>query len=322
MVQACSALEVQFRFRHPILHTKARHSSTDLAREAYQDAVAFFDKELTSDETKRRWLKGYQSINEIQEVVNDARAKYNSSSKNKKLQLWLERLSESLMYYGAVLDTLAQHHPEYVSLAWGTVKFVFVVRPQLSATYCTMEAYMWSIKGILNHGELVLEFSRALAQIGEVLPRQEFTAALYPTPRMRDALTMLYAHVMKFLLRAVKWYQMGPAGRAFTAIRKPFDLDLKDIVEQVRLCSERIEKIASTASKAELRDVHLKVSGMQDNSRNTDVKISDMQGHMGDMRAAIVDVQSKVGTLGMQMSQLFQVALSEVPISGLVSCTY
>lgn len=107
---------------------------------------------------------------------------------------------------------------------------------------------------------------------------------------------------------------MSPAGRAFTAIRKPFDLGLKDIVEQVRLCSERIEKIASTASKAELRDVHLKISGMQDNSRNTDVKISDMQGRMGDMRAAIVDVQSKVGNLGMQMSQLFQVALSEVPI--------
>lgn len=31
------------------------------------------------------------------------------------------------MYYGRVFDTLAQHHPEYVALAWGTIKLVFVV---------------------------------------------------------------------------------------------------------------------------------------------------------------------------------------------------
>jgi len=32
------------------------------------------------------------------------------------------------MYYGKVLDMLAQHHPEYVALAWGTVKLVLTVR--------------------------------------------------------------------------------------------------------------------------------------------------------------------------------------------------
>ena len=31
------------------------------------------------------------------------------------------------MYYGKVLDMLAQHHPEYVALAWGTVKLVLTV---------------------------------------------------------------------------------------------------------------------------------------------------------------------------------------------------
>lgn len=32
------------------------------------------------------------------------------------------------MYYGGVLDALSQHHPEYVALAWGAVKFVLMVR--------------------------------------------------------------------------------------------------------------------------------------------------------------------------------------------------
>jgi hypothetical protein len=35
------------------------------------------------------------------------------------------------MYYGQVLDMLAQHHPEYVSLAWGTLKFILMVRGNL-----------------------------------------------------------------------------------------------------------------------------------------------------------------------------------------------
>ena len=36
-------------------------------------------------------------------------------------------LSEKLLYYSNVFDVLAQHHPEYVALAWGTLKFLFIV---------------------------------------------------------------------------------------------------------------------------------------------------------------------------------------------------
>jgi hypothetical protein len=31
------------------------------------------------------------------------------------------------MYYSVIMDTLSQHHPEYVSLAWGAIKFLFIV---------------------------------------------------------------------------------------------------------------------------------------------------------------------------------------------------
>jgi hypothetical protein len=31
------------------------------------------------------------------------------------------------MFYSQVLDALAQHHPEYVALVWGTLKFLLVV---------------------------------------------------------------------------------------------------------------------------------------------------------------------------------------------------
>lgn len=44
-----------------------------------------------------------------------------------KVRMWLTGLSEKLLYYGNIFDTLAQHHPEYVALAWGTLKFLRVL---------------------------------------------------------------------------------------------------------------------------------------------------------------------------------------------------
>ena len=67
----------------------------------------------------------HASIQEIQ-VVEDTRRKYESEEWN-GLPKWLEKLSTRIWYYGQVLDTLAQHHPEYVALAWGSLKFVLIV---------------------------------------------------------------------------------------------------------------------------------------------------------------------------------------------------
>ena len=44
-----------------------------------------------------------------------------------KARLWSTEVSEVLVYYGNIFDVLVQHHPEYVSLAWGTFKLLFVV---------------------------------------------------------------------------------------------------------------------------------------------------------------------------------------------------
>lgn len=39
----------------------------------------------------------------------------------------LEKLALRIMHYGKVMDSLAQHHPEYVALVWGAFKFVLMV---------------------------------------------------------------------------------------------------------------------------------------------------------------------------------------------------
>jgi hypothetical protein len=72
-------------------------------------------------------LQGKTSIEDVEAAVKNAQTKYEKSTGKRKAQKWLAKLSGRIMYYGAVLDTLAQHHPEYVSLAWGAFKLVFIV---------------------------------------------------------------------------------------------------------------------------------------------------------------------------------------------------
>lgn len=102
-------------------------SSTDIVREAFESAREIFKTELTKDEFKRIWIDNQPSITDVQVTVSDAAKQYKSRSSTSAFK-WISALSDRVIYYGAVLDTLSQHHPEYVSLAWGAFKFVFIVR--------------------------------------------------------------------------------------------------------------------------------------------------------------------------------------------------
>lgn len=59
------------------------------------------------------------SLNEVQEAY--------LRSHNSKARRWLNTFADRVTFYGNIFDVLVQHHPEYVSLAWGTFKLLFVV---------------------------------------------------------------------------------------------------------------------------------------------------------------------------------------------------
>jgi len=66
------------------------------------------------------------SLQDVECIVRAAQAKY-KSSKTAKARKWLNCVAGRLMHYSNIFDVLVQHHPEYVSLAWGAMKFMFVV---------------------------------------------------------------------------------------------------------------------------------------------------------------------------------------------------
>ena len=101
-------------------------SGLDPARQAFEDAVKEFRTHVSEEECSK-WLNSSTTIYDVEGAVNSAKEKYEKKSPKSRARRWLASCSSRLMYYSVIMDTLAQHHPEYVSLAWGAIKFLFIV---------------------------------------------------------------------------------------------------------------------------------------------------------------------------------------------------
>lgn len=72
--------------------------------------------------------ENFASIQDVFDSVQKAKTRYDGASDgHSSTRQWLEKLSSRVAHYQPVMDALAQHHPEYVALAWGTVKLILAV---------------------------------------------------------------------------------------------------------------------------------------------------------------------------------------------------
>jgi hypothetical protein len=97
-----------------------------LARAVYKNAAQLFAKKHTTDERKRYWISQNHSLKDIEAAVLAAKTQYEGRT-HSPVRKALAELSATFMYYSKIGDMFAQHHPEYTSLAWGTMKLLFVV---------------------------------------------------------------------------------------------------------------------------------------------------------------------------------------------------
>ena len=101
-------------------------SSANPAENAFKEALSVF--QLDSRTCARfGTVQQLQSLNDLQSILNDARSRYEQEHEGKKVAKWLSKFASRICHYGQIFDVLVQHHPEYVSLAWGAIKFLFVV---------------------------------------------------------------------------------------------------------------------------------------------------------------------------------------------------
>ncbi|KAF5573751.1 Nacht domain-containing protein [Fusarium pseudocircinatum] len=134
---------------------------SDPAKCAYQSAIETFEKELSLDKCDKIWLRGQSSMKDVEDALSTAQNEYLNRSEGSHVRKWLSSCSSRVTHYGTVFDVFVQHHPEYVSLAWGTFKFLFVA--------------------IMNYEELLIQIAKAVSRIADVLPRTDLHLTLYPT---------------------------------------------------------------------------------------------------------------------------------------------
>ena len=130
MLQTSARINV--RIERPVICNRVliADRNRDLAREAYEKAVEYFREEFAGNDDVRRFLVGSTSITEVQNIVEEAKREYEAKGQKRRTALkWLSKLSLGIKHYSHALDMLAQHHPEYVALAWGAIKFVLTVSP-------------------------------------------------------------------------------------------------------------------------------------------------------------------------------------------------
>ena len=66
----------------------------------------------------------------------------------------------------------------------------------------------------------------------------------------------MYAHIIKFLLRALAWYEEDRIAHAIHSITRPAALRYDDLLEDIRRASRAITDSANISSHAEQRDMH------------------------------------------------------------------
>lgn len=75
---------------------------------------------------KDGWINKCYTMEDVQNALFLAKREYELKPRSKAFT-HLARFSQRVKCYGTVLDVLAQHHPEYVSLIRGSSKLVFGV---------------------------------------------------------------------------------------------------------------------------------------------------------------------------------------------------
>lgn len=90
---------------------------------------------------------------------------------------------------------------------------------------------------------------------------------------MKIALSELYAKVIQFVQLAVQYHKSGRVSKSLAAITKPFNLKYKPVLDDIREASRRIDELANSALKAEVRDLHIQVKQLTEITLGTSSSI-------------------------------------------------
>lgn len=256
------------------------------AQVAYNEALAIFKHDLTKDPSKVRLADELLTTSTFDDVFREvlkAKSRCESASRAPKLRECLEAFSQRVLHYSSVMDVLVQHHPEYVSLVWGAMKFIF--------------------GAVVEHDRTAMVIITALCDISDAIPSVELSLALYPTTAIKHSVSLLYAHILRFLVRALRYYEESRIMRVVHTVTRPSALRYDDLIKSIRHDMEKVRKLAAVSGQAEIRALHNSVIALS----------AQLQRETDSARVERLDMQAKLATFGDFMTQI-RVSLTEVQL--------
>lgn len=97
---------------------------------AFNESILQFSEQPGQFEKEFGFIKSFHTLQDVQLAIKDCVARYETRKPDSKALKWLRQLSEKAVHYQSVVDVIIQQHPESVSLIWGGMKFLFMVRLQ------------------------------------------------------------------------------------------------------------------------------------------------------------------------------------------------
>ncbi|KAI6758222.1 hypothetical protein HG530_010462 [Fusarium avenaceum] len=226
-------LSTWFSLDNQAQQTTCSNFASPAAQQAFQEGLDCFASNLTKDAEKVNLSKSFGSIQEVHVLVRDSFIRYSDDKRFPKTNKWLQRIISKVHHYGNIMDVLVQHHPDNLAD---------------------------EIEAAQNHEATICLISKALSQIADSLPRVELVTILYPTVRVKQAVSNLYANLVRFFIRAYEWCQEGKLRHLLHSITRPPQLRYQDLLEDIAANSREIDQLAASSARVEIRDINLKLN--------------------------------------------------------------
>ncbi|KAK3299813.1 uncharacterized protein B0H64DRAFT_379214 [Chaetomium fimeti] len=138
----------------------------------------------------------------------------------------VSRFVDILHYYHGVFDVLSQAGDfAYLAVVWGGMKMLLMMAK--------------------NRKELLVKVTDMLVEIGMTLSRIEVYANLFPTARMVELISMLYAAVADFLEEIILHFnRKSPLRKLVSSFIRPFDEKFGRAMDRIHRLETCIEKDA------------------------------------------------------------------------------
>ena len=109
---------------------------------------------------------------------------------------------------------------------------------------------------MLNHEETTSELAKAVANIGDVLPRAKLQLDIFRVDSMKETIELLYSDIITFLLMSLQWYEQGSIKRAWKALAEPYKVRLKDLRDRIDESARRVDNLAHTLAQDKVSKIH------------------------------------------------------------------